>query len=135
MTRHEEREAALILLFQMELNGSDLDETLALTEEAFELETNSAVLKIASGVSEHKDEIDEIISRYSKTRAVSRISKVNITIMRIAVYEMLFNSEVPDKVAINEAIELSKEYAEKQDSNFISGLLGSYYRDKNDEHS
>lgn len=130
MTRHEEREAAFILLFEMELNGYDLNETLSVTEDAFELETNSAVLKIASGVTEHRKEIDEVISRYSKTRAINRISKVNLTITRIAVYEIMFSDNVPDKVAINEAIELSKEYAEKQDSNFISGLLGSFYRDK-----
>ncbi len=132
MTRHEEREAALMLLYQLELNSSDYEEILETNTESFELETNASALRLVKGVGEKKEEIDEIIARFSTTRSVQRIPKVNLTIMRMAIYEMLLG-EIPDKVAINEAIELSKEYADKQDSSFISGLLGSYYREKNNE--
>lgn len=133
MTKHEERECALILLFEMDLNGSSFEETLEVTEEAYDLVSNKTALDLVKSVLAHKDDIDEIITRFSTTRVIARIPKINLNIMRIAICEMLYNDKVPDKVAINEAIELSKEYADKQDSSFISGLLGTYYREKNNE--
>ena len=134
LTRHEIREAALTLLYQAEILGaSDIDEIKADSEEAFGLTVNSAVLKLAEGVLENKTVIDEIIEKYSATRKVERIPKINLSIMRMALYEMDFLPEIPDKVAMNEAIELSKEYAYEPDSKLISGLLGAYYKDKNNE--
>lgn len=128
MTRHEIREAAFILLFEMQLSGDNLDETIDTTVEAFELTMETPVKKLANGVTEHIDELDAIIAKYSTTRSVARISKVNLTIMRIALFEMIYSDDVPDKVAMNEAMELSKKYSDKQDGSFINGVLDSYYR-------
>ncbi len=134
MTRREIREAAFIILFQMQLNdGTSAEETAETTVEAYDMAMNSAVMKIVNGVTENMDKLDEIISKYSKTRAISRISKINLTILRIGLYEMDFDGNVPKKVAINEAVELSKMYADKQDSGFINGILGSYYKDCGDK--
>jgi N utilization substance protein B len=96
------------------------------------LEANSASVKLASGVLENKDEIDALITKYSPTRKIGRMAKINLVIMRIALYEMDYADETPDKVAVNEAIELSKKYALDADSKLISGLLGSYFREKNE---
>lgn len=131
LTRHEMREAALLILFQMQLNSGTLDEIVEDCEETFELMHTKDSIKLVNGVIEHNDELVEIISGYSPSRSVDRISVINMVIMKIAIYEMKYCDNVPDKVAINEAIEFSKEYAEKNDVNFINGVLNSYYKDNN----
>jgi N utilization substance protein B len=80
-------------------------------------------------VAEKYEELDAIIGQYSVKRAVSRISEVNKTILRLALFEINYRSDrIPPKGAVNEAIELSKKYAEKQDSSFINGVLGNYIK-------
>ncbi|MCH5323667.1 MAG: transcription antitermination factor NusB [Eubacterium sp.] len=133
MTRHEMREAALLILFQMRLNDSTEEELLQDNVDAFELEYNSNSLKLVNGVLENDALLTEIIAKYSPSRAVDRISLMNRTIMQIALYEMKFCPSVPDKVAINEAVELSKEYCQKNDTAFINGVLSSYYKENGDE--
>lgn len=130
MTRREIREAVFLLLFQNELGGIEVSETIDACVEAFEMEVNNEVKSLAEKISSKYDELDEIIGKYSLTREVTRISRVNITILRLAVYEILYCPNVPEKVAVNEAIELSKKYAEKKDSAFINGILGSFIKDR-----
>ena len=66
-----------------------------------------------------------MFAKYSTTRSVARISKVNLVLMKIAIYEMKYNDKVPGAAAINEAVELGKKYAYKQDCSFINGVLNS----------
>lgn len=129
LTRHEMREAALLILFQRKLNPETLDELLEDCKESFEMEYNSQSVKLANGVEEHEDELNAIIENYSPSRKLDRISYINLAIMKIAVYEMKYCPSVPDKVAINEAIEFAKEYTDKADVRFINGVLNSYYKD------
>lgn len=130
MTKHEIREAAFIILYQKEITTQTIEEISENTYESFEMPINKAVISLADSVWSNKEEIDEIINRYSPSRPTSRIAKVNLTILRIAVYELTYEKEkVPPKVAINEAIELSKAYAQNNDRAFINGLLNSYYKD------
>ena len=129
LTRHEMREAALLILFQRKLNPETLDELLEDCKESFEREYNSQSVKLANGVEEHEDELNAIIESYSPSRKLDRISYINLAIMKIAVYEMKYCPSVPDKVAINEAIEFAKEYTDKADVRFINGVLNSYYKD------
>lgn len=129
LTRHEMREAALLILFQMKLNPETLDEILEDCKESFEMEYNPQSVKLVKGVAEHEDELNGIIESYSPSRKLDRISYINLAIMRIALYEMKYCPSVPDKVAINEAIEFAKEYADKTDVRFINGVLNSYYKD------
>ncbi|MCM1299625.1 MAG: transcription antitermination factor NusB [Firmicutes bacterium] len=130
MTKHEIREAAFIILFQMELTDRDLNEIADCTSEAFDMPVNKAVIALTSKVWEKRTEIDEIIGKYSPSRAVSRISKVNLTILRISVYELTYEKEtIPPKVSINEAVELSKSYADDSDKAFVNGVLNSYFKD------
>ncbi len=129
LTRHEMREPALLILFQRKLNPETLDELLEDCKESFEMEYNSQSVKLANGVEEHEDELNAIIESYSPSRKLDRISYINLAIMKIAVYEMKYCPSVPDKVAINEAIEFAKEYTDKADVRFINGVLNSYYKD------
>ena len=131
LTRHEMREAALLILFQMQLNSGTLEEIIEDCEETFELMHTKDSIKLVNGVTEHDEELTAIISGYSPSRTVDRISVINMVIMKIAIYEMKYCDNVPDKVAINEAIEFSKEYAEKNDVGFINGVLNAYYKEKN----
>jgi N utilization substance protein B len=118
------------LLYQTQINDDSLEEIVENDIAEFELQTdNKSLLETVNGVIEHIKNADEIIARYSKTRKVERIAKISMAIMRLAIYEMDCLPDMPDKVAINEAIELCKKYADKQDCNFVSGLLGSYYKD------
>ncbi len=125
LTRREVREGAFIILYQS-LFGGDLTEICEANEEAFGLAKNEETDEIVNGVLEHNDELQEIIAKYSTTRSVARIAKVNMVIMKIAVYEMKYCERIPNAAAINEAVELSKKYAYKADSSFINGVLNAY---------
>ncbi len=125
MTRRETREAVFLLLFQNEIGGGSISETAESCIEAFEMDINNEVNNLSEKIVLKYEELDAIIGKYSETRQVSRISKINKTILRLAIYEILYCPNVPDVVAVNEAVELSKKYAEKKDSSFINGLLGN----------
>lgn len=125
LTRREVREGAFIILYQT-LFGTDTEEICAANEEAFGLARNEETDEIVNGVLAHSEELEQIIAKYSTTRSIARIAKINMVIMKIAVYEMKYCDRVPDAAAINEAVELAKKYAYKADSGFINGVLNAY---------
>ena len=124
LTRREVREGAFIILYQT-LFGQDLKEITEADEESLGLARNHETDAIVRGVMSHDEEITALIAKYSTTRSVARISKVNLVIMKIALYEMKYDDRVPGAAAINEAVELGKKYAYKQDCGFINGVLNS----------
>lgn len=128
LKRSEIREGAFLILYQT-LFGTSPDEIDELNSEAFDMAKNEQTDELVRGVLEHDEEILGVIARYSKTRSVARIAKVNIVILKIAVYEMKYCEKVPNAVAINEAVELSKKYSLKSDSSFINGILNSYMKE------
>ena len=119
------REGAFIILYQT-LFGQTPQEITEADEEAFGLARSHETDLIVNGVLSHDEEITGIIAKYSTTRSVARISKVNLIIMKIAIYEIKYDDKVPGAAAINEAVELGKKYAYKQDCTFINGVLNSY---------
>lgn len=129
MTRREKREAAFLLLYQSQLNDDALEEILENDLTEFELQADESVVETARLAAENIPAADEIIGRYSKTRKIGRIAKISLAIMRLALYEMDRDPDTPDKVAINEAIELCKKYADESDRHFVNGVLGNYYKD------
>lgn len=131
LTRREVREGAFIILYQT-LFGGTLEEICAADEEAFGLARSKETDEMVNGVLKHDEELSGIIAKYSSTRAVSRIAKINMVIMKIAVYEMKYCPRIPNAAAINEAIELSKKYAYKADSSFINGVLNAYLGELDD---
>ena len=128
LKRHEIREGAFLILYQL-LFGTTLEEIDELNAQAFDMAKNEETNEIVNGVLEHDAELLEVIAKYSKTRAASRIAKVNLVILKIAVFEMKYCERVPNAVAINEAVELAKKYSQKSDSSFINGILSSYMRE------
>lgn len=125
LSRREVREGAFIILYQT-LFGQTPQEITEADEEAFGLARSHETDLIVNGVLSHDEEITGIIAKYSTTRSVARISKVNLIIMKIAIYEIKYDDKVPGAAAINEAVELGKKYAYKQDCNFINGVLNSF---------
>lgn len=131
LTRPEVREGAFLVLYQM-MFGQTPEEIDELNPEAFDMAKNEQTDEIVRGVTEHDAELCETISKYSKSRSISRIAKVNLVILKIAVYEMKYCDRVPPAAAINEAVELAKKYSQKSDSGFINGILNSYMRELKD---
>ena len=128
LSRPEVREGAFLELYQL-LFGTTIEEIDELNAEAFDMAKNEQTDEIVRGVLEHDEELAEIVAKYSKSRSISRIAKVNMVILKIAVYEMKYCERVPNAAAINEAVELAKKYSLKSDSGFINGILNSYMRE------
>ncbi|HEZ7986145.1 MAG TPA: transcription antitermination factor NusB [Ruminococcus sp.] len=137
MTRREIRDSAFKIVFEQLLRDDDIQELYDIAEEIDEITVNDDVKAIVEGTLSHAAELDEIISGYSKTRSISRISKLNLAILRIALYESLYDDNTPMNAAISEAIKLSMVYTYQEDTSFINGVLGAFSRDaqkKNEEN-
>ncbi|MBQ9383969.1 MAG: transcription antitermination factor NusB [Ruminiclostridium sp.] len=128
LTRHDVREGVFLLLFQNELSGSPVEELAEACEEAYEMVVTKEMISTANAVIAKYGELDGIIGEFSETREVQRISRVNKTILRLAIYEMTYSDRIPAPAAVNEAVELAKKYADKPDSAFINGILGNYIK-------
>lgn len=131
MTRREIRDSTFKLVFEQLLRDDDINELYAIAEEIDEITVNDEVKKIVEGTLEHAEELDNIISGYSRSRSISRISKLNLAILRIALYESIYDDNTPMNAAISEAIKLSMVYTYQEDTSFINGVLGAFSRDRN----
>ena len=135
MSRTEMRELAFKLLYSLEVqNTVDLDEQIDLyiQEEKIENEAIVEYIKdIVYGINKNSDEITSIIkSCLTEKWTIERISKINLSILKLAIYEMKYK-EIPFKAEINEAIELAKKYGEDSSSKFINGALATAIKQMN----
>ena len=133
MNRSLSRDFAFKLLYEMEVQKTEAkEEEIELFIENNEITDNKTVeyLKdIVSGTKKYQDEINKLISEnLKKDWDISRISKINLAILKLAIYEIKY-TDIPFKVAINEAVELAKKYGEDQASNFINGVLASVVKE------
>jgi N utilization substance protein B len=146
MTRTTAREIAVRLCFGLSENpqdpntviGNTFDEeyyaSLAGEDEIFEAYPDGVQLdyigRIVRGVSEHGAELDGYIEKYAVGWKFGRISRTAVAILKTAMFEILYMPDVPDKAAINEAVELAKRYEEPATVPFINGVLGSFSRNE-----
>ncbi len=128
MKRREIRESAFKLTFESLFRDDSADEIIALAEDVEEITVTDDVIKLFKGTIEKSDELNKIIEKYSEKRALDRIPKVNIAVLKLALYEILYDEKVPLNVAINEAVLISKKYSQEADVNFVNGVLGAYSR-------
>ena len=136
MTRREVRDSAFKILFEYSLRDDPISELYALSEEVDEITVNDAVREIVDGTVAHIEEIDAIIQKYSTKRVISRIPSLNLTVLRIAVYEILYDPQTPANAAVSEALLLAERYTYfAEDVRFINGLLGAFVRDRKQEGS
>lgn len=131
LTRREEREQAFILLFEKSFNEE------ATASELYELAIENEIIveseftkKLVFSVTENLEKIDSAIERNSAKWKMNRISKVSLAVMRLAVCEILFYDDIPVGVSINEAVELCKKYASKDDYSFVNGILSSVAKEE-----
>ena len=132
MNIRKQRELIFLLLFENIFTGYSLDELKEikfLTEEFSPEDFNDFIEKYFIEIQEKIPAIDELITKFSLKWGKERLSKVALAILRLAVYEMLYQDEIPTSVAINEAVELSKKYGADKESSFINGMLGGLSRD------
>lgn len=126
MTRREAREQAFIVLFEKIFdNDATISEIVATAKVAELIKINSFAENILNVVEEHSSEIDGIIETNSQDWTLTRLPKVSLAILRLAVAEIKYIDEVPNGVAVNEAVELAKKYGTNEDASFINGILGT----------
>lgn len=140
LTRHEIREKALQSLFPLDFN-SDLTKQDAITH-ALELDHAEMVSEdgeefvpvyldvLVGGVCEKKDELDQMIHAHlGKNWTIQRIAKMDLIILRIAIFEMKYVNDVPNAVALNEALELAKKYSDDRSRKFVNGVLSNVMKE------
>lgn len=132
MTRTEARELLMQLLFQMEIQQDYSDKIKQkYLEEHFPGGGQVPFAKeLLQAVTEHLSEIDETINRYSTKRDTRRMAKVDLAITRLALGEVLYMDQIPDPVAINEAVDMAKKYSADESRKFINGILGQIVKNK-----
>ncbi len=133
MGRRASREIAMKLLYQLEIQKDDRQDQIdyVLNENEFTQKDKQYIIEIIDGVKDHINYLDEIIEKYSKGWKISRISKVDLSILRLSIYEICFREDIPYNVSINEAVELAKNYSGQESGAFVNGLLGKFTSDNN----
>ena len=125
MTRKQAREEAFILVFEKQFNEDSLENIMELAVEVRDITPDDYINKVFFGVYEHIDELDGIISSNAIGWKIGRISKTSLAILRLAMFEIKYMEDIPQSVSINEAVELCKKYATKEDASFVNGILAS----------
>jgi transcription antitermination protein NusB len=123
--RRKSREFALQVLYQLDITKQDVIKTLAQFQDHFSVneERDDFMERLVLGVLEHCQEIDRLIEKYSENWRLVRMNIVDRTILRMAIFELLYCEEIPPKVTLNEAIELGKRYGSEDSGSFINGIL------------
>jgi N utilization substance protein B len=126
LSRREAREEVLGLLFETEFRCDESSvEIFAASVEDRDIPNDDYIKKAYFGIKDNQNEIDETIGKHANGWKTSRLTRLSRSILRLAVYEMLYEKEIPYSVSINEAVELSKKYDEDKARPFINGVLNS----------
>ncbi|MEI7024661.1 transcription antitermination factor NusB [Paenibacillus sp. y28] len=141
MKRRLARELALQSLYQMEMNEVGARAAIAITIEEAQHD-NEAGLEVAGstiseqyvqelveGVMVRKADIDDTLAQYLKGWKMDRLSRVDRQVLRLAAYELIYREDVPPKVVVNEAIELSKHFGTEESGKFVNGVLGKMLKE------
>ena len=132
MKRSAAREEAFKLLYSLEIQKENLDEQLEMyfeNEEITDQEIKDYISSVVKGIENNISDIENKISEnLKKDWKIERISKINLVLLKLAIYEILY-TETPYKVAINEAIEISKKYGDDNSPNFVNGILASVVKE------
>jgi transcription antitermination protein NusB len=122
MSRRTARKQAFLNLYQSDVNDSVLDATIARWQE-YRGELDEYAIRLARGVEEEQEHLDAVLSEVSEGWPVHRMSAIDRTILRLALYEMLYVDDVPPEVAVNEAIELATGFSGEEAPSFVGGVL------------
>jgi transcription antitermination protein NusB len=122
MRRSDQRRDAVFACYQRDVTGRPLDELVS--------GSRPFTQELAAGVEEHREELDTTIARHSKGWALERIAPLDRNVMRVALYEIEHSDDVPTEVAIDEAVEIAKEYCGADAPGFVNGILGAAVRER-----
>ena len=123
MTRSDQRRAAVVALYQREVTGRPLDELIPRDASAFTKE-------LIDGTERERAELDAVLERHAVGWTLDRIAPLERSIMRVALHEMQSRPDVPDEVAIDEAVEAAKELCSAEAPKFVNGILGAAQRER-----
>lgn len=130
--RGKARKRALDVLYAAEMRGEQPLEALERVVAAGEGPTNEYTSVLVHGVAEHQGRIDELLGTYAQGWTLARMPAVDRNVLRLGVYELLYVEDVPDGVAVSEAMNLVRDLSTDDSPAFVNGLLGSIVRDKAD---
>jgi N utilization substance protein B len=127
--RTKARKRAVDLLYGADLRGISLADAIAAESERADAQPARKASWLSAreavvGVAEHRDEIDELIETYAQGWTIERMPTLDRAIIRLGIWEIMFNDQVPDSVAISEAVKLASELSTDDSSGFVNGLLG-----------
>jgi len=122
--RGKARKRALDVLYESELRGQDPLATLAERVAAGDPPVREYTVRLVEGVAEHQARIDELLATYSVGWPLERMPAVDRNLLRVGVFELLWAEDVPDAVAVNEAVELARQLSTDDSPAFVNGLLG-----------
>lgn len=125
-TRRHVREAAFLLSFEKLFRDDAFEVIFESAKEVDDFDFDTEAQQLVISIFENAEQLDKIISEFSDKRVVSRIPKVNLAVLRLAIYEAMYDDRVPVNVAISEAVKLTQAYALASDVSFVNGVLGSF---------
>ena len=128
--RSKARKRALDVLYASELRGESADAALDRAIEEGEGPTNAYTSDLVRGVVEHQPRIDEVLASYSEGWALERMPAVDRNVLRLGIYELLYVDDVPDAVAVSEAMALVSDLSTDESPQFVNGVLGAVVRNK-----
>ncbi|WP_101570322.1 MULTISPECIES: transcription antitermination factor NusB [unclassified Brevibacterium] len=121
--RTRARRRALELMFEAGQRRLDTEQVVTMRSNDPDYPMKAYAVEIVEGITSHREEIDEIIATYAEGWTLERMPAVDLALLQIGTWEILFNDEVPDKAAIDEAVSLAKQFSTDDSPGFISGLL------------
>ncbi len=128
MTRSESREQAFILNFETLFSDAHIAEIIESAGEIRDFKVSTFARDLVTYTFENREKINEIIASYTKKWDMKRISKVSLSVLQLAIGEIMQFEDIPVSVTINEAVELCKKYGGDDDFSFVNGILGSYVK-------
>ena len=140
MSRRLAREAVMCLLYEREIQGEKIEGTLQEMEDV--LHTSRIIDKqgeyidsVMGAFDAHQEETDAMIEKYSRDWSFDKISKVDLSILRLSVIELVYLRDIPVRVSVNEAVELAKKYSDDKSPSFINGILASVIAECREEEA
>lgn len=131
LQRHLGRELSLLWLYEIEVGIVPVDEALMSVPESIkgiQEEGLDFALQLVHGVLEERKSIDQTITKYSRGWSITRLAAIERNVLRIALYELLHQPDIPTSVSVNEAVDIAKRYGTEDSGKFVNGILGAYIR-------
>ena len=128
--RSKARKRAVDVLYEADLRGTDALATLADRQALADPPVNEYTVELIQGVHEHRDRVDAILAEYAEGWTVARMPDVDRAVLRLAVYELVYRTDIPHAVVIDEAVELAKSLSTDESPRFVNGVLARVLRDQ-----